>query len=172
MLSTTSFFVFLVISFPLAFLPVTYTRFHPSHSRYMPRPSHPQLDKSNNTWRRVQIMQPLIVRFSPLSRQSIPLILRPQLTNDHYYGGKILVCVWCVVCGVCGVRTRAHGCINSRMPKPNFMKIDVYLVALEPISILCFLISSHQRPYACPPVSLLGKGSTHIFHGKEYEYTQ
>jgi hypothetical protein len=46
-----------------AFLPPS-----PPHQCYMPCPSHPpQLDCSNYTWRRVQIMKQLIVQFSPPS---------------------------------------------------------------------------------------------------------
>jgi hypothetical protein len=54
--------VFQAASFPLAFLPITYTPSFLSHSFHMPRPPHPpRLDNSNYTWGRVQIMQFLIM---------------------------------------------------------------------------------------------------------------
>jgi hypothetical protein len=43
------------------------------NSHHMPRPPHPpRRDNSNYTWRRVQITQPLVIRFSPPSRHFIP----------------------------------------------------------------------------------------------------
>jgi hypothetical protein len=43
----------------------------PSHSGYMPRPSHPSLlDHSNYTWRRVQVMWKLLTRCSNVSLYS------------------------------------------------------------------------------------------------------
>jgi hypothetical protein len=40
---------------------------------YMARPSHPsRLDYSNHTWRRVQIMNLLVMQFPPLSHNLIP----------------------------------------------------------------------------------------------------
>jgi hypothetical protein len=69
----TSILVFLVVSFRLTLLLITYTTRFASHSCYMPRPSHPRLDHSNYTWRRVQITKLLVMQFSPLSCQLIPL---------------------------------------------------------------------------------------------------
>jgi hypothetical protein len=64
--------VFLVVSFLLAFSPITYKRSSSSQSCYMPHPSiHPLLDYSNYTWRRVQIMKLLVMQFSPPSRHLI-----------------------------------------------------------------------------------------------------
>jgi hypothetical protein len=40
---------------------------------YMTRPSHPRLDYSNYTWRRVQITKLLVMQFSPITRHLIPL---------------------------------------------------------------------------------------------------
>jgi hypothetical protein len=54
---STDVLVFLVVSFPLAFLPITYTRSSSPHSCHMPCPPHPQLDNSNYAWRQAQIMQ-------------------------------------------------------------------------------------------------------------------
>jgi hypothetical protein len=65
--------VFLVASFPLAFPPPTYMRSSSLPSWYMPRPSHPHLNYSSNTWRRVQIMKLFIMQFSPLSCHLISL---------------------------------------------------------------------------------------------------
>jgi hypothetical protein len=48
--------VFLVVSFPLAFPPITYARSSSPHTCYMPCPSHPpQFDHCNYTWRRVDV---------------------------------------------------------------------------------------------------------------------
>jgi hypothetical protein len=60
--------VFLVISFLLAFPPIS--NMHPSslHPCYMPCPSYPSwLDHSNYTSRSVQIMKLIIMQFSPTS---------------------------------------------------------------------------------------------------------
>jgi hypothetical protein len=38
----------------------------------MPRPSHSWLDRSNYTWRRLQVMKPLIMQFSSTSCHFIP----------------------------------------------------------------------------------------------------
>jgi hypothetical protein len=63
-----------VVSFPLAFPPIIYTRPSSPHSCYMPRPSHSlRLDYSNYTWRRVQITKLLVMQFSPFSCHLIPL---------------------------------------------------------------------------------------------------
>jgi hypothetical protein len=44
------------------------------HSQHMLRPPHPpQLNNSNYTWQRVQIMQLLVMQFSPPSHHFIPL---------------------------------------------------------------------------------------------------
>jgi hypothetical protein len=66
--------VFLVISFPLAFLPITYTRssslpFVP----HVPPPHPPRLYNFNYTWRREHIMKLLVMQLSPPSSHSIPL---------------------------------------------------------------------------------------------------
>jgi hypothetical protein len=61
--------VFLVVSFPLAFLPLAYTRSSSPHSCYILRPSHlPRLDYTNYTCRRIQITRLLVMQFSPPSR--------------------------------------------------------------------------------------------------------
>jgi hypothetical protein len=66
---------FLVSSFPLAFLPITYT-YSSSPSicySYMPRPSHsPRLDYCNYTWRRAHIKTLLGMQLSSSSRHLIP----------------------------------------------------------------------------------------------------
>jgi hypothetical protein len=73
MLSTHLRSAFLVVSFPLAFLPMTYKHFYSLHARNMPRPSHhPRHDNSNYTWRRVQIMQLLVIQFPPPPQPLIP----------------------------------------------------------------------------------------------------
>jgi hypothetical protein len=51
----------LVVSFLLAFTPISYMQ-SSAHSCYMPRPSHPSWrDYFNYTWRRVQVMKLLII---------------------------------------------------------------------------------------------------------------
>jgi hypothetical protein len=61
--------VFPVISFLLAFPPISYMHSSSPHSCYMPCPSQPPwLDLSNYTWRRVQVMKLLIMQFFPTSR--------------------------------------------------------------------------------------------------------
>jgi hypothetical protein len=66
--------IFLVGSFPLAFLLVTYTRASSPHSCHKPRKPHlPRLDNYSYTWRRAQITQLLVMQFSPPSRHFIPL---------------------------------------------------------------------------------------------------
>jgi hypothetical protein len=68
------FLVFLVVSFPLAFPPITYTCSSSPSIVLMTRPSHPpRLDYSNYTWQRVQITKLLVMQFSSLSRHLIPL---------------------------------------------------------------------------------------------------
>jgi hypothetical protein len=66
--------VFLVVSFPLVFLPITYMR---SAFLFSPFALHAPLTSSSSTsiytWRRVQIMQLLIMQFSSPCRHSIPL---------------------------------------------------------------------------------------------------
>jgi hypothetical protein len=63
-----------VVSFPLAFPPIIYTRSSSPHSCYMASPPHPpRLDYSNYTWRRVQIMKLLVMQFSPFTCHLIPL---------------------------------------------------------------------------------------------------
>jgi hypothetical protein len=74
--------VFLVVPFPLVFLPVTYTSSSFPHSCHMPRLLHRlQLDNSNYTWPRVQISQLLLMQFSPPSRHCVPL--RSKHTPQH-----------------------------------------------------------------------------------------
>jgi hypothetical protein len=54
--------VFLVVSFLLAFPPISYMHSSSPHSCYLPCPSHPcWRDHSNYTWRRVQVMKLLIM---------------------------------------------------------------------------------------------------------------
>jgi hypothetical protein len=45
--SYTYILVFIAVSFPLTFLPITYSRSHFPHSRYMPYPHPPRLDNKN-----------------------------------------------------------------------------------------------------------------------------
>jgi hypothetical protein len=72
-------FVFLVVSFLLAFLPILVcVSFFPPppNSCYRSRPSHPPLLRNSNysyTWSRVQITKLLVTQFSPSSRHSTPL---------------------------------------------------------------------------------------------------
>jgi hypothetical protein len=59
--------------FPLALLPITYTPSLLPQSCHMPRPPHPpRLYNSNYTWRRIPIMQLLVVLFCSSSRHRIP----------------------------------------------------------------------------------------------------
>jgi hypothetical protein len=52
--------------FPSAFPQISYMHSSSPHSCYIPYPSHPPwLDRSNYTWRRVQVMKLLIMQFSP-----------------------------------------------------------------------------------------------------------
>jgi hypothetical protein len=76
-------FVFLVVSFLLAFPPISSMYIHLRfHSCYIPCQSHPPwLDHSNYTWRRVQFMKHLIMQFSPTSRHFISL--RSKYSPQH-----------------------------------------------------------------------------------------
>jgi hypothetical protein len=72
-LSTSLHFGLLVVSFPLAFSPVTYTHSSSSHLGYIPQLSYPpRLNHSNYTSQRVQIIKLLIMQFSTPSRHIIP----------------------------------------------------------------------------------------------------
>jgi hypothetical protein len=64
---------FLVISFLLDFPPKSYMLSFSPLSCYRTCPSHPLLDHSNYTWRRVQVMKLLIMQFSPTSCHFISL---------------------------------------------------------------------------------------------------
>jgi hypothetical protein len=79
--------VILVVSFPLAFPPIIYTRSFYPNSCYMARPSHPsRLDYCNYTWRRVQITKLFIMQFSPFSHHFIPLrSLETVITESALY---------------------------------------------------------------------------------------
>jgi hypothetical protein len=72
----------LVISFLLTFPPISCMHYSSTHSCYMPNESHPPwLDNSNYTLRRVQIMKPLIMQFSPNSCHFISL--RSKYSPQH-----------------------------------------------------------------------------------------
>jgi hypothetical protein len=68
----TYFYIFLVISFILTFPPISYKRSSSPHVCCMHYPSHcPWLDAWNYTWRRVHVMNLLVVRISPTARHFI-----------------------------------------------------------------------------------------------------
>jgi hypothetical protein len=79
--------VFIVVSFPLAFLPSAYPRSSSPHSCYMPSPFHPpRLDHSNYTWRRVQNTKLLVMQSSPTSVTSLfglNILLSTLFLNTH-----------------------------------------------------------------------------------------
>jgi hypothetical protein len=98
---------FLVVTLPLAFLPITYRQSsfpHPSYKTLLPHP--PRLD--NYTWQRIQITQLICMHFSPLFCLNILLStlfsntpsLFPSLTFripvSHIYKttGTIIVCIF------------------------------------------------------------------------------
>jgi hypothetical protein len=67
--------IFLVVSFLLAFPPISYMHSSSPHSCYISRLSHPTLlHHSNYTWRRVHVMNLLIMQLSPFFRQFISLL--------------------------------------------------------------------------------------------------
>jgi hypothetical protein len=73
-LITTYVLFFLVVSFLLAFPPISNMQSSSPSSCYIPFPSHPPwLLDSNYTWRRVQVMKLLIMQFSPTSCHFISL---------------------------------------------------------------------------------------------------
>jgi hypothetical protein len=81
-LSNPYVFVFLVVSFLLAFPPISYVHSSSPHSCYMLFQSHPPwLDHSNYTWRRVQVMKLLVMQFSPTSRHFVSL--RSKYSPQH-----------------------------------------------------------------------------------------
>jgi hypothetical protein len=62
-----------MVSFPLAFPPITYTLSSSLPFVQHAQPSHsPRLDYSNYTWRRVQIIKLLVMQFFPFSRYVFP----------------------------------------------------------------------------------------------------
>jgi hypothetical protein len=74
--------IFLVVSFLMAFPPISYT--HSSSSPFMlhARSSHPTwLDHSNYSWRRVHVMKLLIMQFSPTSCHLMSL--RSKYSPQH-----------------------------------------------------------------------------------------
>jgi hypothetical protein len=55
------------------------------------------------------------------------------------------------------------------MAEPIFIKLGMYIMALEPISTVYFINSSHQSVCLYVyPLSFLGNGSVKRFLGKEY----
>jgi hypothetical protein len=77
--------IFLVVSFPLAFPPTTYTRSSSPPIVLHAPPISPSLHYSSYTWRRVQITKLLVKQFSPFSCYLIPLcpniLLSTPLSN-------------------------------------------------------------------------------------------
>jgi hypothetical protein len=64
------------------------------HSHYMSRPPHPLwLDNPNYTWRRVQIMQLLVMQFSPPFRHFIPL--RSKYSLSTLFWNTLSLCFSC-----------------------------------------------------------------------------
>jgi hypothetical protein len=99
--------VFLVVSFFLAFAPITYTSSSSFHSCYIPRPSQPpRLHYSNYTWRSVQITK-LVMQFPPSTLLGPNILLstlftktlslcsclnvRDQVSHSYRTRGKIIV---------------------------------------------------------------------------------
>jgi hypothetical protein len=77
LLSTSYVFVFVVVSFLLAFPSISYMHSYSLHSCYMPYPSHPPwLEHSNYIWQRVQVMKLLIMYFSPTIIIGVNSLLR------------------------------------------------------------------------------------------------
>jgi hypothetical protein len=77
---------FLVVSFTLAFLRITYTRSSSPHSCHMSSPPHPpRLYNSNYTWGRVQITKIIIMQVSPPSRHCIPQLNSVALSPQANY---------------------------------------------------------------------------------------
>jgi hypothetical protein len=63
---------------------ILYAFFFSSHWCYMPCPSQPpRLDHSNYTWRTVQVMQLLIIQFSPTSCHFISLSIQIFSSTPH-----------------------------------------------------------------------------------------
>jgi hypothetical protein len=63
--------------------------------------------------------------------------------------------------------------INSRMPEQIFLKLDMYIMAPEPISTAYFINPSRQSVcmYVYPRVSLLGNGSIDTFQWQRIQAT-
>jgi hypothetical protein len=84
-------YVFLVVSSLQAFQPKLCTYLSP-HARCMPCPYLPWFDHLNNIWGRVQIMELLIMPFSPSSHHSslIPLGFKfsPKWWNFKFHNRK------------------------------------------------------------------------------------
>jgi hypothetical protein len=69
-----------VVSFLLAFPPISYIRYSSPHSCYMLRQSHaPRLDHSNYSLRGVHVLKLLIIQPSPTSRHFIPFRFKYSL---------------------------------------------------------------------------------------------
>jgi hypothetical protein len=112
--SPTYILVFLVVTFILPFLPVSYVHFLP-HSCYMPHSSNlPSLHYNYYTWRRVHVMNLLIMQcsltsclsfvqiFSSAPRSETPLVMflnvGVKISQTYRTRGKILVlCIFSYV---------------------------------------------------------------------------
>jgi hypothetical protein len=106
--------VLLVVSFSLAFPPMTYTLSSPPYSCYMLCPSHsPWIHRSNYTWRRVQVKKLLIMQFPTPSRHfihfffffqtfsSAPCSQTPSVCLRQQIGNPIYIYVYEIDC-FCG----------------------------------------------------------------------
>jgi hypothetical protein len=87
--------VFLVVSFSLVFLPLTYMHSSPPICATPPHLPHPHwLDNSNYTWWRVQIMQFLIMQFSTLLSlhpSSVHIVLSILFSNTLSLCSSLIV---------------------------------------------------------------------------------
>jgi hypothetical protein len=92
-LSTHPRFIFLVASYTLVFLSITYTRSSSPNSCYMPRPSQPpRLDHSNYTWRKVPVhfMKFLIMQHSTTSCHLIVRRSKYSLQHPVHKGSQYM----------------------------------------------------------------------------------
>jgi hypothetical protein len=82
--------VFLVVSFPLAFLPVTYIRFSSPHSCYITHPLYsPLFNNCNYSWRAVQHSRLLVTQLSQRSQHfAFPTIFRAEKYANKEKGLK------------------------------------------------------------------------------------
>jgi hypothetical protein len=107
----------LVVSFILAFPPISNMHASSPHSYYTPSPSHPpSLDHSNSTWRRVQVMKtPYYSVFSSLLSLHVssiqifssppcsqtpsayvpPLMTETQFHTHRKVQAKLYFCIFC-----------------------------------------------------------------------------